>query len=28
VIGPGLCGTCNCQDAIDSCPVQAISWGE
>jgi ferredoxin len=28
VIGPGQCGTCNCQDAIDSCPVQAISWGE
>jgi ferredoxin len=28
VIGPEQCGTCNCQDAIDSCPVQAISWGE
>jgi ferredoxin len=28
VIGPDQCGTCNCQDAIDSCPVQAISWGE
>jgi len=28
VIGPDQCGICNCQDAIDSCPVQAISWGE
>jgi ferredoxin len=28
VTGPDQCGTCNCQDAIDSCPVQAISWGE
>jgi ferredoxin len=28
VIGPDQCGTCNCQEAIDSCPVQAISWGE
>ena len=28
VIGPDKCGTCNCQDAIDTCPVQAISWSE
>jgi len=28
VIGPDKCDTCSCQDAIDSCPVQAISWGE
>jgi ferredoxin len=26
VIGPDQCGTCSCQDAIDACPVQAISW--
>jgi len=26
VIGPDKCDTCNCQDAIDTCPVQAISW--
>jgi ferredoxin len=28
VIGPDKCGTCNCQEAIDTCPVQAISWKE
>ncbi len=28
VIGPDKCHTCNCQEAIDVCPVQAISWGE
>jgi ferredoxin len=28
VIGPDQCGTCNCQAAIDTCPVQAISWSE
>ena len=28
VFGPDQCSTCNCQEAIDSCPVQAISWGE
>lgn len=28
VIGPDKCGTCNCQEAIDICPVQAISWSE
>ena len=28
VIGPDKCLTCNCQEAIDVCPVQAISWSE
>jgi len=28
VIGPDKCGTCKCQEAIDTCPVQAISWSE
>lgn len=28
VIGPDKCETCNCQEAIDICPVQAISWSE
>jgi ferredoxin len=28
VVGPEKCGTCNCQAAIDTCPVQAISWNE
>ncbi len=28
VIGPELCSTCDCQQAIDDCPVQAISWEE
>ncbi len=28
VIAPDKCGTCNCQEAIDICPVQAISWSE
>ncbi len=26
VVGPDRCGTCNCQEAVDSYPVQAISW--
>jgi len=26
VVGPDKCGDCNCQEAIDTCPVQAISW--
>jgi len=26
VIGPEKCNTCNCQEAIDTCPVEAISW--
>ena len=28
VIGPDKCGTCKCQEAIDTCPVSAISWSE
>jgi ferredoxin len=28
VIGPDKCITCNCQEAIDTCPVQAINWSE
>jgi len=28
VVGPDRCGNCNCQEAIDTCPVQAISWSE
>jgi ferredoxin len=28
VIGEDKCNTCNCQDAIDSCPSEAITWGE
>jgi ferredoxin len=28
VIGPDQCWACNCQEAIDACPVQAISWEE
>ena len=26
VIGPDRCSSCNCQEAIDTCPVQAIRW--
>jgi len=26
VIGPDKCGTCNCQDAADSCPTEAIRF--
>jgi ferredoxin len=22
------CDTCQCQDAIDNCPSEAIAWGE
>jgi len=22
------CDTCNCQEAVEICPVEAISWGE
>jgi ferredoxin len=25
VIGPDKCSTCNCQEAADTCPVQAIA---
>jgi ferredoxin len=28
VIGSDKCDTCKCQDAIDTCSVQAISWSE
>jgi ferredoxin len=28
VINPEKCSTCNCQEAIDICPVTAISWSE
>jgi len=26
VVGSDKCTRCNCQEAIDTCPVQAISW--
>jgi ferredoxin len=25
VVNPGACDTCDCQQAVDSCPVTAIS---
>jgi ferredoxin len=25
VVGPDKCSTCDCQEAVDSCPVQAIT---
>lgn len=28
VIGPQACDTCDCQEAIDSCPVECITWQE
>ncbi len=28
VIATDKCDTCDCQEAIDVCPVQAISWSE
>ena len=28
VIGPEKCDTCNCQEAVEICPVVAISWEE
>ena len=28
VVGAEKCTACNCQEAIDVCPVQAISWGK
>ncbi len=28
VKNPDACGTCDCQEAIDTCPVEAISWEE
>ena len=27
VIGKDKCSTCDCQQAIDNCPAQAIRWG-
>jgi ferredoxin len=24
-VGPNKCDTCNCQEAVDSCPVEAIT---
>jgi ferredoxin len=26
VIGPDKCSICNCREAVDVCPTQAISW--
>jgi ferredoxin len=28
VVHTDKCSTCNCQEAIDICPVTAISWSE
>jgi ferredoxin len=28
VVNADKCSTCDCQEAIDICPVTAISWGE
>jgi ferredoxin len=28
VTGSDNCGTCNCHEAIDTCPMQAMSWEE
>ena len=28
VIGPEKCDTCNCQEAMESCPVEAITLKE
>ena len=28
VIGPDKCASCDCQEAIDQCPVSAISWSQ
>jgi len=28
VLNPDKCSTCSCQEAIDICPVTAISWSE
>jgi ferredoxin len=25
VVGPDKCNTCNCEEAVDTCPVQAIT---
>jgi ferredoxin len=26
IIAQDQCWSCNCQEALDACPVQAISW--
>lgn len=26
VTGPDKCDTCDCQEAVDICPVEAIKW--
>ncbi len=28
VVGPDKCDTCDCEEAIDTCPVECISWSE
>ncbi len=28
VIGPEMCASCDCQEAVDSCPVSAITMKE
>jgi len=28
VIGPDKCDTCSCEEAMEECPVQAISWSD
>lgn len=28
VIGEGKCNTCDCEEAISTCPTEAISWSE
>lgn len=28
VIGPDKCGTCDCEEAVDNCPAEAISYEE
>lgn len=28
VIAEDKCNTCDCQEAIDSCPAECISWDE
>jgi ferredoxin len=28
VVGPNKCSTCDCEEAIGICPVEAITWGE
>ena len=28
VVNPGNCDKCDCDKAIDTCPVEAISWDD